>query len=151
MLDLSLPASQLLAKSEFPNGLIVFNRLALCGIDPALNLCSKAALEAAAPAVACASPEAGVLGPKGLAEGVARLELELDLERDPLRELMGGKRDGTVPARVRRAEFGEEFGAEPAVAWPASKSGKLSLPGDSGIVSRSGVEWPLPVVGGPQI
>ena len=40
--------------------------------------------------------------------------------------------------------------AAPPVACPASKSGKLSLPGDSGMVSRSGVECPLPVVGGPQ-
>lgn len=70
---------------------------------------------------------------------------------EPLRELTGGKRDGTVPARVRRVELGAELEVEPALAWPASKSGKLSLPGDSGIVSRSGVEWPLPVVGGPQI
>jgi hypothetical protein len=30
-----------------------------------------------------------------------------------------------------------------------SKSGKLSEPGDSGIVSLRGVEWPLPLVGGP--
>lgn len=70
---------------------------------------------------------------------------------EPLRELTGGNRDGTVPARVRRVELGAERDPEPAVACPASKSGKLSLPGDSGMVSRSGVEWPLPVVGGPQI
>ena len=82
-------------------------------------------------------------------EGVARLEL--DLER-LFRELMGGRREGTVPARVRRVELGaEETVLEPAVACAKSKSGKLSLPGDSGIVSRSGVECPLPVVGGPQI
>lgn len=65
---------------------------------------------------------------------------------------MAGKREGTVPARVRRTEFdAESEPGLPADAWPASKSGKLSLPGDSGIVSRSGVECPLPVVGGPQI
>lgn len=75
---------------------------------------------------------------------MTRLELDLD---KPFNELTGGKRDGTVPARARRVEFG----VDPAVACPASKSGKLSLPGDSGIVSRNGVECPLPVVGGPHI
>lgn len=65
---------------------------------------------------------------------------------------MAGKREGTVPARVRRIEDDAEVGfGLPPVAWPASKSGKLSLLGDSGIVSRRGVEWPLPEVGGPQI
>ena len=69
-----------------------------------------------------------------------------------LKELGAGKREGTVPARARRVELGaSEFDPEPALACEDSKSGKLSLPGDSGIVSRSGVEWPLPVVGGPQI
>lgn len=83
-------------------------------------------------------------------------EGRLDLPRsevwEPLSELIGGKREGTVPARVRRVEFAAGMVlAAPAPAWPASKSGKLSLPGDSGMVSRRGVEWPLPVVGGPQI
>lgn len=68
------------------------------------------------------------------------------------RELTGGKREGTVPARVRLAEpVAGVLDAAAVLAWPASKSGKLSLPGDSGMVSRRGVEWPLPVVGGPQI
>lgn len=65
---------------------------------------------------------------------------------------MAGNLEGTVPARVRRTEFDAE--REPGllpVSWPASKSGKLSLLGDSGMVSLSGVECPLPVVGGPQI
>lgn len=65
---------------------------------------------------------------------------------------IAGKRDGTVPARVRRVEDdAERLLGLPAMACPASKSGKLSLPGDSGMVSRRGVEWPLPDVGGPQI
>lgn len=65
---------------------------------------------------------------------------------------MAGNREGTVPARVRRTEFdAESEPGLPPIGWPASKSGKLSLPGDSGMVSRSGVECPLPVVGGPQI
>ena len=80
----------------------------------------------------------------------------MDFERredcEPFKELTGGNREGTVPARVLRMELGAEAALpEPPVAWAESKSGKLSLPGDSGIVSRSGVEWPLPVVGGPQI
>ena len=59
-----------------------------------------------------------------------------------------------MPARVRLVEFAapwEVDGATPVCAVSASKSGKLSLPGDSGIISRSGVEWPLPAGGGPQM
>jgi hypothetical protein len=64
---------------------------------------------------------------------------------------IGGNREGTVPARPLRVEFAAPWleGANPVCAVPASKSGKLSLLGDSGIISRRGVEWPLPVVGGP--
>ena len=92
-----------------------------------------------------------MLDPYGLVEGVALLDFENRDVCEPLSELAAGKRDGTVPARVRRAELGPaEFVPEPPLAWVDSKSGKLSLPGDSGIVSRNGVEWPLPVVGGPQ-
>jgi hypothetical protein len=55
----SLPASQLLAKRDDPNGPDVPSKLLLWGIDPALNLESNAALlEDAAPADACS---AGVL------------------------------------------------------------------------------------------
>lgn len=62
-----------------------------------------------------------------------------------------GKREGTVPALVRRFELEVvDIDGAPEVACPASKSGKLSLLGDSGIVSRRGVECPLPVEGGPQ-
>lgn len=64
-------------------------------------------------------------------------------EPRPFKELTGGKREGTVPARVRLVEFAapcEVDGATPVCAVLASKSGKLSLPGDSGIVSRNGVE-----------
>lgn len=49
------------------------------------------------------------------------------------------KRDGSVPARARRAGVVSTVGN-----W--AKSGKPSV-GDSSIVSRSGVE--LPLVGGP--
>ena len=69
-------------------------------------------------------------------------------------ELIGGKREGTVPARVLLVELAapcEVEGAAPVCAVTASKSGKLSLPGDSGMVSRRGVECPLPAGGGPQM
>ena len=58
----------------------------------------------------------------------------------------GEKRDGSVPARARRVEVCvAETGS--GMAW--LKSGKLSPLGDSGMVSRRGVE--LPLVGGPHI
>ena len=56
---LSLPAIQLLAKSEFPNGFEP-SRPVRCGIDPALNLCSKAALlEGSVPLPDCWPASAG--------------------------------------------------------------------------------------------
>lgn len=66
-------------------------------------------------------------------------------------EPIGGRREGTVPARPRRVELAAPWleGARPVCAVLASKSGKLSLPGDSGMISRRGVEWPLPAGGGP--
>lgn len=94
----------------------------------------------------------GVVAPYGLDDGVGRPDFDWRDVCELLSELTPGKREGTVPARVRRGELVVEVdAAAPAVAWPASKSGKLSLPGDSGMVSRNGVECPLPVVGGPQI
>ncbi len=58
----------------------------------------------------------------------------------------GEKREGRVPARAlpRMAEV-----APVVSTCGCAKSGKLSALGDSGMVSRSGVEFPL--VGGPQI
>ena len=150
VLALSLPAIQLLAKSDDPNGLVPPKNVR-CGIDPALSRDNRAALlDACALALACSSL-GGVPAPYGLfdAEGLP------DLGRSDgcevlISPLTGGNREGTVPALVRLAELSVgAVAAAPAVAWPASKSGKLSLPGDSGMVSRSGVEWPLPVVGGP--
>ena len=58
----------------------------------------------------------------------------------------GENREGTVPARARRADVA----ASAAMILSAAaglKSGKPSV-GDSGMFSRSGVE--LPLVGGPQ-
>ena len=56
----------------------------------------------------------------------------------------GGNLEGTVPALVlRMLELRDGTSME-----AADRSGKVSSPGDSGIVSRSGVERPL-AVGGP--
>lgn len=99
----------------------------------------------------CGSPDEG--GPDWYrpGEGVARFDLGIAEVGVVPTELMAGKREGTVPARERRTEFdADNEPGLPVDRLPTSKSGKLSLPGDSGMVSRSGVECPLPVVGGPQ-
>jgi hypothetical protein len=58
----------------------------------------------------------------------------------------GEKREGRVPARARRVDV---CVADAVSGIACSKLGKLSPLGDSGIVSRKGVE--LPLVGGPHI
>jgi hypothetical protein len=58
----------------------------------------------------------------------------------------GEKRDGRVPARARRVDV---CAVDAASGMALLKSGKLSALGDSGMVSRNGVE--LPLVGGPHI
>ena len=76
-------------------------------------------------------------------DGVGLFDFEVEEGWELFRELTGGKRDGTVPARVRRVVFvaGDVVVLTVlAFAGLASKSGKLSLPGDSGMVSRKGVE-----------
>lgn len=94
----------------------------------------------------------GVPGPglKGLVEGVGRELFGRSEEADmsPGGAADGEKREGRVPARARRPEDGA---AEAVSGTVLLKSGKLrlSLLGDSGIVSRNGVE--LPLVGGPHI
>jgi hypothetical protein len=94
----------------------------------------------------------GVPGPglKGLVEGVGR-ELLGSSELPDMRPggaAEGEKREGRVPARARRLGAGA---ADMVSGTALLKSGKLkfSLLGDSGMVSRSGVEFPL--VGGPHI
>jgi hypothetical protein len=92
----------------------------------------------------------GVPGPglKGLVDGVGREDLGARVEADikPPGAEEGEKRDGRVPARARRADVWPAD-AVSGMAW--LKSGKLSPLGDSGMVSRRGVE--LPLVGGPHI
>lgn len=97
-------------------------------------------------------PSVGVPGAglKGLVEGVGREVLgwseEEDIDIKPPGAAEGEKREGRVPARARRVDVWEAD-AVSGMAW--LKSGKLSPLGDSGMVSRNGVE--LPLVGGPHI
>jgi hypothetical protein len=94
----------------------------------------------------------GVPGPglKGLVDGVGRELFGRRVEPDmrPGGAADGEKREGSVPARARRPDV---CAAEAVSGIALLKSGKLkfSLLGDSGMVSRSGVE--LPLVGGPHI
>jgi hypothetical protein len=119
-------------------------------MDPALSRESRADL-AAALALRAEKPvvSVGVPGPglNGLVEGVGREVL--GRSEDPIRPggaAEGEKRDGRVPARARRVDVWVAD-VDSGTAW--LKSGKLSPLGDSGIVSRRGVE--LPLVGGPHI
>ena len=79
-------------------------------------------------------------GLKGLVEGVGREDLgSSDWVAPPIAPL-GENLDGRVPARVLR-------GLCVVFSAGGMKSGKPSWLGDSGIVSRKGVEPPL--AGGP--
>lgn len=80
----------------------------------------------------------------GLIEGVFRelgARILLGVGK-PLVKDGAGNLDGTVPALALRCEPIAAWAMFAAAARPcdASKSGKLSLLGDSGIVSRNGVE-----------
>lgn len=82
---------------------------------------------------------------KGLVEGVGR---EVWGSREgpdnrPGGAATGEKREGRVPARARPCRWP----ADAVSGMALLKSGKLSPLGDSGMVSRNGVE--LPLVGGP--
>lgn len=97
---------------------------------------------------------------EGMSRGVVAGDGWMDLEpvrvgvSDKFVSSSGEKRDGTVPARSRRA--GNEVDVDGRVALAGGcmdedvllKSGKSLLVGDSGIVSRRGVECPLPIGGG---
>jgi hypothetical protein len=121
-------------------------------MEPARRRESRADLAAAFTAPGVAKPvfSVGVPGPglKGLVEGVGREDLGRSEAADskPGGAAEGEKRDGSVPARARRVDVCVAAAAS-GIAW--LKSGKLSPLGDSGIVSRRGVE--LPLVGGPHI
>jgi hypothetical protein len=89
-------------------------------------------------------------GLKGLVDGVGRefIGRREVPDMSPGGAADGEKREGSVPARARRPDV---CAAEVVSGIALLKSGKLkfSLLGDSGIVSRNGVE--LPLVGGPHI
>ena len=91
-------------------------------------------------------------GRKGLVDGVGRAEL---LDEDgcwvgvlPSETTAGENCVGTVPARLRLV-LELRVGRLESLPDPP-RSGKVSSPGDSGIVSRRGVDNPL-AVGGPHI
>ena len=96
----------------------------------------------------------GVPGPdlNGLVDGVGRDDLgsREAAETRPGGAAEGEKREGRVPARARRPEdCVVDVGSALLLLLLLLKSGKLSALGDSGIVSRRGVE--LPLVGGPHM
>lgn len=85
-------------------------------------------------------------GLNGLVEGVGRdvFGINGDCALSPFSPAVGENLEGNVPARVR---LREPDNPAASTGTSASKAGKLSPVGDSGMVSRNGVE--LPLVGGP--
>ena len=142
---LSRPELQLEVNNEFPNGLEVPTKFDRCGIDPARSRDSKAALLALFGGPLFDTSVGVEAGLKGLVDGVGREVLERSdcWTLTPLIVPTGENLDGTVPARVRLD------GLVKFVSEGGTRSGNPSWDGDSGIVSRKGVEFPL--VGGPQI
>jgi hypothetical protein len=122
-------------------------------MEPARRRDSKADLAAALLAPA-AKPVLSVgvpgLGLKGLVDGVGRAVLGMreddGIGKSPPGAAEGEKREGRVPARARLVVV---CAADVVSGIALLKSGKLSPFGDSGMVSRRGVE--LPLVGGPHI
>ena len=141
----SRPVPQLVEKSEGPKGFDEPRKFDFCGIDPARRRESKAELAAVADGLFPESMAEIGEGRKGLVDGVG---LDVFAANDgciltPLMFPTGENRDGTVPARARRA------GLFIPLSDGGTRSGKPSCDGDSGIFSRRGVEFPL--VGGPHI
>lgn len=153
----SRPECQLVENNEGPNGLEPPKKPVRWGIEPARRRDTGFPPEVAAVVVEAGAAASGAAfgvesipdtpgGRKGLVEGVGREDCEMGCGwgfKSVRRLPTGEKREGTVPARARREEL-----CKPALGG-GIRSGKPSWLGDSGIFSRSGVEWPL--VGGPQI
>ena len=129
---------------EGPKGLGTWpRRFARCGIEPALKRLRSADF-AAVVSVLPYDPLFGVTEPDlyGLDDrvGLDVLKCSEAGEPSPFIAPVELKLDGRVPARPRRRE---DFAVTPLSSGESSKSGKLSLTGDSGIGSRKGVEEPL--------
>lgn len=139
----SLPELQFDAKTEVPNGVTGDTKLDRCGIDPARSLANNVFALLGGPCLAGSAGEGGALN--GLVDGVGREVLEKSdwPTLTPLTVPTGENLEGTVPALTRRdglVRFTSDGG---------TRSGNPSWEGDSGMVSRNGVEFPL--VGGPQM
>lgn len=148
----SLVLPQFVENSEGPKGVTDELKLLFCGIEPARKRDKR--VEVALVEFDRPSPFGSLLAVKpawkGLVEGVGRdtlgkydPEAPEPCEAAPLAAEFGENLEGSVPARIL---LPDEGGARVSVPGD-SKSGKLSSLGDSGIVSRRGVE--LPLVGGP--
>lgn len=137
------PAGFQLLKMPGPNGEFAPGRGAKglrCGMEPARSRESRVEVPGGADS-GSSRPGDGDLN--GLGDGVGREDFGASAGklRRPFPTPPGEKRDGTVPARARRVVDGSPSGGA-----SGAKSGKPSV-GDSGMFSRSGVEFPL--VGGP--
>lgn len=144
----SRPVDQLVENKDGPNGLEDPSKPGRCGIEPALRRDNIVVLPPLF-AVAVLAPDSTLVTPggrKGLVDGVGREVLDrydCCCTFTPLSVSTGENREGTVPARALRA------GLLRLPSDGGTRSGKPSWPGDSGMFSRRGVEWPL--VGGPQM
>lgn len=134
-----------------PKGLVFETKLERWGIEPALSRESRADFAFAELALPKEVPSVGVAVPglNGLVEGVGREVFGRSEGWDPIpgSEPAGENLDGKVPALALLVA--DAWLLEASALVGALKSGKVSLFGDSGIVSLSGVECPL--VGGPHI
>lgn len=133
------------AKTELPKGVEGDMKFERWGIDPARSLDNKAALPELVGGPLFDSSEGDEGGLKGLVDGVGRdvLDRRACWTLTPLTVPTGENLDGTVPALARRD------GLVKLISDGGTRSGNPSWDGDSGIVSRNGVE--LPLVGGPQM
>ena len=125
-----------------PNGVVEPRKLLRCGIEPARRRESNAAfaLELDRDRLRPLSVAVVDAGLNGLVDGIGRADLvkKLCCESSTC-GAAGENLEGTVPARARLGELISGGGG--------TRSGNPSWSGDSGMVSRRGVE--LPLVGGP--
>lgn len=150
MLARSLFAIQFVENIDGPKGDDPLSMLGLCGMDPARMRESNADFAVMdAPLFDRPIPNEieELVGLKGLVDGVGRVDDLEDpgaAEPDAILPIGGNADEGAVPARLLRKL---EARCGPSVSL--LMSGKVSSPGDSGMVSRRGVLNPLDS-GGPQ-